>query len=204
MASNELADDQLIENNSIDHRAWGYLGKILVFAALLGAFASTVFSIQRTRQAENPFLQVTNREFSLFLWQFPEYMRANVSGKVGYLPGFKFEGNFEIESGQEDDYVSAPSEVLYLYHAWKQLLWNQGPDINADTFFTKGELVNRIRPTYGKMRQFLEKYPHYRPNYWYNFDRNYLSSLESGFYDDFIPDLEIPSFLKAAYFREGG
>src|SRR5262249_24912101 len=38
----------------------------------------------------SPFLQVTNRQMSLFLWQNPEYMRINAPNKAVYLPGFQY------------------------------------------------------------------------------------------------------------------
>lgn len=74
---------------------------------------------QELKQA--PFFAVTNREFSLFLWQFPSYMRKSVKRKTGYLTGFKeAEENFEIEMASQN--VVAPPELLLLYHVWKRLL----------------------------------------------------------------------------------
>lgn len=124
MVSKELHDSELICDSlrSNPWPAWIYLGVIATVAALLWGGAAQVFSKQHRLQSENPFLQVTNREFSLFLYQFPEYMRVNVSSKAGYLPGFQYSEKIGIEPGQADDYVSAPPEVLFLYHVWKSLV----------------------------------------------------------------------------------
>jgi hypothetical protein len=124
MVSKELHDSELISDSlrSNPRPAWIYLGVIAALGALLWGGAHQTFSKQQRLQAENPFLQVTNRDFSLFLYQFPEYMRIHVSAKAGYLPGFQYSEKIGIEPGQADDYVSAPPEVLFLYHIWKSLL----------------------------------------------------------------------------------
>lgn len=73
-------------------------------------------------EAQEPFLDVSNRSFSLFLWQFSSYMRMNVARKGGYLPGFhKDRPNFFIEEGEQR--VIAPPEVLFLYHLWNRLIF---------------------------------------------------------------------------------
>jgi hypothetical protein len=149
----ELADDQLIQNSfrSDPWPAWILLAAIVTVAALLFSGASHIFSLQHRMQADNPFLQVTNREFSLFLWQFPEYMRVNVSSKAGYLPGFQYTDKIGIELGQADDYVSAPPEVLVLYHTWKGTL--------GDSF------SKRAIPE-GEFLHFLEYAPEWLPDQW--------------------------------------
>ncbi len=124
MVSKELSDQELISNpRRFDMRAaWIYFYVIALTVAVHVGGVGPVFSRQHRLQKENPFLQVTNRDFSLFLYQFPEYMRVNVSGKAGYLPGFQYSEKIGIEPGQADDYVSAPPEVLSLYHIWKGLV----------------------------------------------------------------------------------
>ena len=69
-----------------------------------------------------PFLAVTNREFSLFLGQFPSYRRAHAKNKTGYLPGFKYVEKDGMDPEAADALVLAPPDVLFLYHTWKRLL----------------------------------------------------------------------------------
>lgn len=71
----------------------------------------------------SPFLQVTNREMSLFLWQNPEFMRANAKLKANYLPAFRYLDKVTIEPSLADDYVSAPPELVFRYHTWKRLIF---------------------------------------------------------------------------------
>lgn len=153
MVSKELHDSELIHDSlrSNPRPAWVYLGIIVTVAALLFGLADQVFSKQQRLQAENPFLQVTNREFSLFLYQFPEYMRINVSSKAGYLPGFQYSEKIGIEPGQADDYVSVPPEVLSFYHVWKSLI--------GDIFIPREIRV-------GEFLHFLDYSPEWQPSEW--------------------------------------
>ncbi len=82
------------------------------------------YNKQLTQEVESqPFLQVTNRQISIFLWQFPEHMRVNATrGKAGYLPGFQYADKISLEPEAADSFVIAPPELLFLYHTWKRLL----------------------------------------------------------------------------------
>jgi hypothetical protein len=73
---------------------------------------------------DKPFLQVTNRDFSLFLWQNTEYMKVNRGDKTGYLPGFNSGQNVTPKPEMADQYVVAPPEIIFLYHNWKRLVGN--------------------------------------------------------------------------------
>lgn len=100
---------------------WGILFTMVV-SLLWGSYSWYTQKITNEIES-NPFLQVTNRQMSLFLWQFPEFMRINVkSGKSGYLPGFQYVQKISLEPEMADQYVSAPPELLFLYHTWDRLL----------------------------------------------------------------------------------
>ena len=84
--------------------------------------------------------------------------------------------------------------------------------IGWKNYFIEGPEINRLSPTYGQVKDFLDKHIHYARNYWRNISEVYnqkvagLSYL-SGFVEgNFIPDSNIPSeqlapFLKIALFN---
>lgn len=74
------------------------------------------------KKEEFPFYQVTNRQFSIFLWQHPYLMRERVDFKVGYLPYFVEEHEMYVLPKFADVYVTAPSEILFRYHVWSRLI----------------------------------------------------------------------------------
>ena len=94
---------------------------------ILAAFTFSLWFVEgwflkelRTDYKNNPFLQVTNREMSVFLWQFPEKMRINAPNKGSYLPAFQYEQKLSLFPDKADTWVSAPPELLFLYHTWKR------------------------------------------------------------------------------------
>ena len=105
MVTNELPDNRLIDNrpSSSTIPPWIWLALVAIVASLLWGGGSWVRENKMWMAENSPFLQVTNREFSLFLWQFPEFMRINVSEKSGYLPGFQYMGKVAMESGKEEE-----------------------------------------------------------------------------------------------------
>jgi hypothetical protein len=215
-----------------------------------------------------PFFQVTNRELSIFLWQFPKYMRANVPYKTNYLPGFQYEEKFSMFPEYADNYVVANPEVLFQYHVWSRLIkdewserpiplsefkefidyapewlphfWGQAPqgyvkfmdnlanekemDLQAlsDTilpkmvrqsfqgwknFVKEGNAIDKLKPTVEQARQFIERYPHYARNYWWNVVKNvkpaYLQSLDSNNIQPnaLLASEEISDFLLVAIYN---
>lgn len=135
--------DELQEKDFIrDERAlnpwpmWIWLVLIAVLAALLWGGGSWIIKNKNKLYGNNPFLQVSNRQFSLFLWQNPEYMRTNVSSKAAYLPGFQYLEKINIEPGQAEAFVEAPLEVMFAYHVWHRLLSDEIPlrEISKEQF----------------------------------------------------------------------
>lgn len=101
---------------------WLWLFLVAAFSAIFWGGASwynaklgSVFNV-------SPFLQVTNREMSLFLWENPEFMRINAKQKSGYLPAFKYLDKVTIDLVQADEYAAAPPELLFRYHTWDRLV----------------------------------------------------------------------------------
>lgn len=95
---------------------------VLGIAVLFWFGTNWYYSFMQHQLETHPFLRVTNRDFSIFLWQFPEYMRANVKKKAGYLIGFQYEDRVTPIIGELDSYVVAPPELIFLYHTWDRLL----------------------------------------------------------------------------------
>lgn len=95
---------------------------VLAVTAIFWVGTSWYQSFMGQHFDESPFLRVTNRDFSTFLWQFPEHMRANVKVKAGYLTGFQYEHKVTPLIEEVDGYVVAPPELLFLYHTWDRLL----------------------------------------------------------------------------------
>jgi len=94
------------------------------------------------KKSTEPFLEVTNRQFSIFLWQFPNFLRINSASKTGYLPGFEAnEEGLKLSSAEED--VIAPPDLIFLYQTWKRLLASEyiPRPISPDLF---DEFLNQV------------------------------------------------------------
>lgn len=125
----ELQEKDFIrdERNLNPWPMWLWMVLIAIAALLILGAASWLINTRNQLYNNNPFLQVTNREFSLFLWQNPEYMRVNVSAKMAYLSGFQYVEKINIEPGKAEDFVEAPLEVIFAYHVWDRLLRHEIP-----------------------------------------------------------------------------
>lgn len=131
---------------------WGWLSVVLFVTLLFFGASRFYFSTLAELYSESPFLQVTNREMSLFLWQNPQHMRVHVKIKNGYLPAFEYAEKIGLTPQYADDYVIAPPELFFQYHTWKRLLGNV--DLNrpipADEFRTFLTAVSEWAPKYWK------------------------------------------------------
>jgi len=115
--------DFIQENNGKSPRPfWSMLAIFAAVIALFWGMGSVYYQTMLERLEKSPFLQVTNRQMSLFLWQFPEYMPQHVREKTGYLPGFEYRARLGVTIQSVDAYVQAPPELLFLYHTWARLL----------------------------------------------------------------------------------
>ena len=105
---------------------WLWLFLLAITTALvwgsLDWFKDVFQMLTQTNPQNVPFLNVTNRQMSNLLWQFPGLMRAHVKNKSGYLPGFLYMEREGLDPQAAQRIVSAPPDVLFLYHTWSRLI----------------------------------------------------------------------------------
>lgn len=111
----------------------------------------------------SPFLQVTNRDMSLFLWQNPEFMRVNVKEKNGYLPAFQYVDKVTVNVADADQYTVAPPELLFRYHTWHRLVSNE---------FSPTPIPVK------EFKDFLEYAQEWHPMYWANAPQGYVQLVK--------------------------
>lgn len=136
------------------------LSLILIYAV---SYFAEDLKVQTWQQ--NPFLRVTNREFSLFLWQNPEHMRVHAKSKIGYLPGFQYLHKINMDVETSENAVTVPPDILFLYHTWNRLVGSYSYDRKISVIELKEflNLVDEWRPEnwqdapkeYGELVQFL-------------------------------------------------
>ncbi len=143
---------------------WVWLFLAAIISCLLWGGYSWYYSFINKTISTNPFQQVTNRQMSLFLWQFPEYMRVNTANKTAYLPGFQYQEKVSIEPGMADETVIAPPEVLFLYHTWNRLLSRQ--------FIQRPIAVPEFK-------EFLNYAEEWKPNNWPNAPGDYAKFIKT-------------------------
>lgn len=142
---------------------WLWLFLLTVGIAILWG-GSTWYSGQiGTLFKDSPFLQVTNRQLSLFLWQNPEFMRINSKQKGGYLTGFKYIDNVTMELASADHYAAAPPELLFRYHTWNRLVKDES---------SVGKMSRN------EFRKFLDEVPEWMPPYWPNAPKEYVQMVK--------------------------
>lgn len=170
---------------------WIWLVLMALVAALLWGGRSWFLDQMQQRISLSPFLQVTNRQFSLFLWQHPEYMRAHARYKIGYLPGFQYGDAISVDPDLADQYVVAPPEVLFLYHTWHRLL--------GSTFFP--EPISIV-----EFRDFLSANAEWQTRYWKDAPADYVKLLESVEKGDIptndlasLPESTLPKEVRQAF-----
>lgn len=130
MASDkELEEKNFIQEPRGSGFIWIFLGLFLIIMFLIWGVSFWQRRIENDQLAHSPFYQVTNREFSLFLWQNPRYMRSLVALPENYLGDFHTKDEIHVIPEFADRYVSAPPHVLYHYHVWRRLL--EGDSLSA-------------------------------------------------------------------------
>lgn len=177
---------------------WLWISLLAVIAALVWGTRGWYEGFEEKEISKDPFLEVTNRDFSLFLWQFPSFLRVNVSKKTGYLPGF-LSTSENFNSSTAEEFVSAPPDVIFLYHTWHRLLSN--------------ELIARpISPA--EFDDFLQQLPEWQPVNWKNAPKDYVQLIDSKSYSKIenlqtLSESTLPLIVRQAflgwknYFIEG-
>lgn len=158
---------------------WLVIAAVAAIFFIVWSISNNFFQKMESTIQETPFLQVTNRQFSLFLWQNPEYMRNVRTTKTAYLPGFNSSGPAGPKLDTVEDYVNAPPDVIFRYHSWKKLLGNY-------------VIPRQITPE--EFREFLAKEPEWEPSVWAQ------GGVE---YQNFVANLDRLNVLDLQSLREG-
>jgi hypothetical protein len=181
---------------------WSFWGWLLAVVAVSVFFWASLdwYSMALQRQyAHSPFLQVTNRQMSLFLWQNPSYMRIHTATKNGYLPAFEYVDKIGLKPEYADEIVIAPPELLFLYHTWHRLISSEFPRraIPAEEF-----------------HRFLYEVEEWQPRFWPEAPKPYVSlftklSTLGNQNLNLLSEVELPLEVRQAfigwknYFTEG-
>lgn len=142
---------------------WLWFGVIVTLMAFVGLGGSWFNQSIGTLLSDNRFMQVTNREFSLFLWENPQHMRVNAKLKTGYLTGFEYKERVGLSGEAADDFVVAPPETIFLYHVWNRLI--------GDQLFSRPIMKEEFV-------EFLASAEEWRPRYWKQAPEKYVSLVE--------------------------
>ena len=178
---------------------WIWLAIVAIVACLIWGFCFWFRARMETDIKSKPFLEVTNREFSLFLWQNPPFMRSHAKNKTGYLTGFKGAEQDTMELITTEDFVVAPPELLFLYHTWHRLVGS--------------DYIPRPIPL-AEFKDFLNGAPEWQPQHWAKAPSEYVqfvNSLPTTTIADLqtVPETMLPQVVRQAfqgwknYFKEG-
>lgn len=137
---------------------------LITIGAISWGVSTWVDRFMKEEVAHSPFLQVTNRDFSLFLWQNPEFMRVHISDKAAYAPAFNYIETLTMNAEMADDYVVAPPDILFKYHTWNRLLGNEVP-------------VQRVLSS--DFTEFLAFAKEWTPEFWKAAPNDYIELLKS-------------------------
>lgn len=157
---------------------WLWLFLITTIVALLWGVSNWYTDKINILFGQSPFLQVTNRDISLFLWQNPEYMRINAKEKGNYLPAFKYLDKVTIDLAYADQYAVAPPELLFRYHTWNRLI--------------SKEFTERPIPV-KDFRNFLSYAEEWQPAYWPGATKEYISLVDS------LPTTQVKDLATLSY-----
>lgn len=161
-----LRDDQMIhEGYRQDPGAlWAWVFFLATLVALLWGAGSWYAGYIQEQQAIKPFLRVSNRAMSVFLWQHPEFLRANAKAKSGYLPAFQYLERVSVEPALADQTVIAPPELLFQFHTWSRLVGE--------------EWFPRAIPA-AQFVAFLDYCEEWQPRYWPNAPQAYQEMVDT-------------------------
>lgn len=156
---------------------------LVIIGSISWALTTWADKFLKEEIAESPFLQVTNREFSLFLWQNPEFMRINVSDKAAYAPAFNYIETLTMNPEMAEDYVVAPPDILFKYHTWNRLLSKEVP------------VQQVLRADFTEFLSFAQEWT---PEYWKAAPENYKKTIRD-LKQESTPLLDVPYPVQQAY-----
>jgi hypothetical protein len=158
----EMISDEGIRKNPFPFWLWLFFIAIMVFVL---SIVQRWYTVQVAAMKEDtPFFDVTNRQFSLFLWENPRFMRVNVSSKDAYLPGFQYLEKVTPHPELADQLVQAPPEILFHYHTWKRLI---------------GDEISPRVITPEEFSTFLESSTEWEPQNWPEAPAGYIKLVDS-------------------------
>jgi hypothetical protein len=158
-----LQEKKFIHEPDGKYPFWLWLFLSAIAACLLWGSLGWFQGVEAKVVKDSPFLQVTNRQMSLFLWQFPEYMRRNRPDKAVYMPGFDYQNKVSILPGFADETVQAPPEILFMYHTWQRLI--------GKTYFPRPISVKEFE-------EFINYAEEWKPRNWAGAPKEYADFLE--------------------------
>lgn len=178
---------------------WLWLTLVVFAAALVWGSMGWFQGFVDKKVSTEPFLDVTNRQFSLFLWQFPSFMKGHIKERAGYLPAFQSPTKEILDPAAAEQVVSAPPEVLFLYHTWSRLL--------------STDFIPRTIPP-AEFEQFLQQVRIWQPEFWKEAPSDYVNLIKSKAFlkeEDLqtLPEKSLPITVRRAfqgwknYFAEG-
>jgi len=162
MVIKDLPENQFIQEQGYKKNpfpAWLVLFLLTTLLALIWGGSTWYSQKMDTLIGKSPFLQVTNRDISLFLWQNPEFMRINSKIKNGYLPAFQYVDKITLDVAQADQIATAPPDLLFRYHTWNRLL----KDEFINTPISKKQFID-----------FLSYAEEWHPRYWFGAPKGYI------------------------------
>ncbi len=166
MGTEKLKDSQLINEGFKKNPRPFFIWFLLLTILFFGIFAVQwgLKAYLQKQICESPFNRVTNREILPFLWQNPNFMRAHVQKKSGYLPNYQYMDKVTVEPQYADHFVQAPPEILFLYHVWERQI--------GDLYIP--------RPIFSsEFQEFLDYAEEWQPQYWEEAPKEYQRLVEN-------------------------
>lgn len=138
-----------------------------IWMAIAAAILTLAWGLQswyvknESKNEESPFAAVTQRQFSLFTAQFPEF--GSSSNKTALFSSSLY-GKDKINPSKLEERIEASAELLFLYHTWNRLIAAQQPirAISSSQFL-----------------EFLQSQPQWQPSLWKEAPQNYVLLVNS-------------------------
>ena len=101
----------------------GYLG----LAFIIYGLTFWLHILIEEKRPVNVYSKVANRDYSLFLWQNPQWMGNLKSKETLYVTGDWSAGKSFADPRLAEAYVTLPADILYIYNTWRTQVWQYLP-----------------------------------------------------------------------------